>query len=550
MKTPLAASDHGLGTRPETTIRTPGALRAVATSTNSSVLMNADDIRMRAVYSAASMKSRVLFLTGITGLTCLPLLVGCPKPKDAGADAADDGSAAAASSDAGAAMAAADASADGATKAAPVYAVFAGQTSTKASFHVAIERVGNDVRAVFDTGTPLAMFGKMSDDAHFSLRSKVAKGEKAATLTGELGAASLKGTFTDQSGKAQTLSSGASGALPATFDGEYMGTIGKQFVRMKLTRHTGTLSGIYRYASSATDLKLDGLVHDDGRFELTEKSGGKSTGKIVGAFATTGAILGQWQAPDGSRVAALSLEKGSGYPETRTYDNGVVVFPQERMIDGKRCKTDILFPQVRGVADKTAAKALNDYFHGDGAKAKTCEGPDDPNIPDYETSEGYALDTKKGRFVGVRRNGYAYTGGVHGGGGTQCDVIDTKTATHFKLAPKLSDAGRAKLADMVVAAFAKKFGVAKLTEAGFNDDAITLTKDSDLCLGDGWIEVDFDAYEIGPYVLGPQQAEFPIAQVKDLFTKDDVTDAMLVGGASPAPSGSSAPPPPGSAKPK
>jgi hypothetical protein len=318
---------------------------------------------------------------------------------------------------------------------------------------------------------------------------------------------------------------------------------------MKLSRHAGTLSGIYRYASSASDLKLDGLVHDDGRFELTEKAGGKTTGKLVGAFATAGAVLAQWQSPDGAKVAAVSLERGSGYPETRTYDNGLVVYPQERMIEGKRCKTDLVFLQVRGVADKAAAKALNDFFHGDGTKAKTCEGPDDANMPDFETSEAYVLDTKKGRFVGVRRNGYAYTGGAHGGGGTQCDVIDSKTATHFKLAPKLSDAGRTKLGEMVAASLAKKFNVTKLTEAGFNEDTITLTKDSDLCLGDGWVEVDFDAYEIGPYMLGPQEAQFPVAQVKDLFTKDDVTDAMFGGGAAPAGSGSSAPAGSGSAAP-
>ena len=493
------------------------------------------------------MTKRLLLLACIT---FLPALVGCPKSKTSGGDAAGDGASAAASSADAGVTAAADPSVDAAAaKAAPVYAVFAGQTSTKASFRVAIERAGTDVRALFDAGTPLPLFGKMIDDTHFSAKSKVAKGEKAATLTGELGASSLKATFTDQSGKSQTLSSGSSSGLPGTFDAELMGTIGKQFVRMKLTRHAGTLSGIYRYASSASDLKLDGLVHDDGRFELTEKSGGKTTGKLVGAFATAGAVLAQWQSPDGAKVAAVSLEKGSGYPETRTYDNGLVVFPQERMIEGKRCKTDLVFLQVRGVADKAAAKALNDFFHGDGTKAKTCEGPDDANMPDFETSEAYVLDTKKGRFVGVRRNGYAYTGGAHGGGGTQCDVIDSKTATHFKLAPKLSDAGRTKLGEMVAASLAKKFSVTKLTEAGFNEDTITLTKDSDLCLGDGWVEVDFDAYEIGPYVLGPQEAQFPVAQVKDLFTKDDVTDALFGGGAAPAGSGSSAPAPSGSAAP-
>ena len=239
------------------------------------------------------------------------------------------------------------------------------------------------------------------------------------------------------------------------------------------------------------------------------------------------------------------------YRQQPIYINGckAMLYPQERMIEGKRCKTDVVFPQVRGGTDKAGIKAVNDFLRGDSGKTKTCEGPEDATVPDFESSEGYALDTKKGRFIGVRRSGYAYAGGAHGGGGTQCDVIDTKPVTHFKLAPKLSNPGREKLGEMVAAALAKQHGVAKLTDAGFFDDKVTLTKDSNLCLGDGWVEVDFDAYEIGPYVLGPQQSRFPAAQVKDLFTKDDVT-AAIFGDAPPpgpspstSPSGSSAPPP-------
>ena len=469
-------------------------------------------------------------------------LLGCDliSKKKGDADAASD-AAAVGAADAGAQTAVAtgpaDASADGATKGPVTYAVFAGQTSAKTTFHVAIERSGADVRAVFDTGTPLPMIGKMTDDSHFWVRSaKLTKGEKPATLNAEIGASSLKGTFTDPSGKSQTVASGGGAALPASFDGEYLGSIGKQFVRMKLSRRSGTLSGVYRYASSTSDLKLDGIIHDDGRFELTEKSSGKASGKIVGAFASTAGVLGQWQSLDGAKTAPLSLEKGSGYPETQTYDGGLVLYPQERMIEGKRCRTDVVFPQVRGASDKAGMKAINDFFRGDTGKIKSCEGPDDPAMPDFETSEGYTLDTKKGRFVGVRRSGYAYAGGAHGGGGTQCDVVDAKAVNHFKLVSKVSDPGRAKLGELVVGALTKQYKVAKLTDAGFNDDKVTITKDSDLCLGDGWVEADFDAYELGPYALGPQQARFPFAQVKDLFVKDDVTAAMFGDAPPPTPS--------------
>lgn len=478
------------------------------------------------------MKLRSLCLPLVVALTGCSKLLGHASPEDAGTDAGAAVQAAASASASSAPAASADAGAPqaGATV---VYSTFSGQTSAKSTFRIAFERSGSDVRAVFDTGTPIAMIGRMSDDTHFSLRSaKVPKGEKPATLSGQLTEKSLKATFVDPGGKSQSLASGSPIKLPATFEAEYLGKIGKQFVRMKLSHRADTLSGIYRYAASTSDLHLDGIVHDDGVLELTEKANGKTTGKIVGAFATKGAIVGQWQSPDGSRSAPLSLEAGSGYPESGTFENGISLYPQEKMIEGKRCKTDVVFPQLRGGADAKALKEVNDYLRGDGSKAKSCEGPDDPQMPDFETSEGYSLDTHKGRFIGVRRSGYAFAGGAHGISGSVCDVIDTKGLKHFKLASKLSDAGRAKLGGMVAAALAKEHGVTKLTDAGFYDDKITITDKSDLCLGQGWIEVAFDAYELGPYALGPQEARIPAAQVKDLFTKDEETDAMF--GSSPA----------------
>src|SRR5215470_5679660 len=49
---PLVASDHGLGTRPDTTIRTPVASRAVATSTKSIAVMGGGKVADHRVHRA------------------------------------------------------------------------------------------------------------------------------------------------------------------------------------------------------------------------------------------------------------------------------------------------------------------------------------------------------------------------------------------------------------------------------------------------------------------------------------------------------------------
>lgn len=457
------------------------------------------------------------------GLTTLLLITACEK-KGAIAGAMPDAAAPAASV---APVPSASAPAAPA-KGGPSYLVFASKPKAKQPFHVAFERRGNDVRALLDTGSTLAFTGKMTDDTHFSLRaSKVAHGEKRSTLAGTLAAGALTATLVDGTGKKQALESTGPEALPAEISSELLGSIGKSFVRMKLTANGGKLTGIYRYAASPSDLEVAGTLKDDGSFELTESSGGKATGKIHGVFASHAALLGQWESPDGAKTAPFLAEEGSGYPVSATFDFGVTLYPHEQMITGKRCTDDLSYPQLRGGADAKAQKAVNDFLRGNNGKTTTCEGPEEADIPDYATSSSYSLDTKSGRFIGLRQDNWVYSGGAHGMYGSTCFVVDAKTMKHFTLGSKLTPAGRAKLGPMVTAELAKKQSVAKLTEVGFEKDDVEIKADTDICLGPDWIEVTFDPYEIAAYALGPQEARFPKAAVKDLFVKDEVTAAMF-----------------------
>jgi hypothetical protein len=222
------------------------------------------------------------------------------------------------------------------------------------------------------------------------------------------------------------------------------------------------------------------------------------------------------------------MEHGDGYPETVDLGNGLTLFPQETMIEGKRCKADIVVPQLRGAKDATKAAALNSVLAGGADKQKTCEGPDDPDLMDYEESAGYSLLTqKRDRFVSISQGGWSFTGGAHGNSSTQCAVIDTKMLTRFRMEDSLTEAGRKKLGDMVTHALEKQLGVTKLTDSYFYEDHVEIGKDTNVCLGDKEISVEFVPYEVAPYMAGPQIAAFPKADVRDLFEKNEVMDAAF-----------------------
>lgn len=411
---------------------------------------------------------------------------------------------------------------------------FFGKSAGGPSFWLGLRRRGDSVQALYRASSSTSFSGRMTDATHFTLReSRVPRGEKPATLVGELASDSaLVATITDGRTQKKTMLTSKGDVFDersGDFKEEYTGSLGGRFIRMKLQKSGTKLTGVYRYAKSAEDISLSGTATDKtGAFELTEKVGSKVTGHFTGVFVSKAGMLAEWSSPDGERRFPVKMEEGNGYPETVDVGQGIKIYPQENLIEGKRCKDDLVFPQLRGAKDTAKQLALNALLAGEQGKEKTCVGLDEADAMDYETTESYTLSTHKpGRFVGISQGGWAYTGGAHGNGGSQCFVLDLEKLTRVRLAESLTEAGRKKLGELTTRALEKQLGVTKLTDSYFYADDVEVQKTTNVCLADTEIEVSFNPYEIAPYVAGFQSVTFPKAEVKDLFEKNEMTDAML-----------------------
>ncbi len=469
----------------------------------------------------------------------LALVTGCKKDSTDAAFSPDAATRAPDASTTGAAYAA-DAGATATTTAAEHdeprahFHGFFGKSAGGPSFWLGLRRRGDAVQAIYRATSTTEFTGRMTDATHFTLReSRVLKGEKPATLVGELASDSaLLATITDgrTQRKTQLTSKGdVFDDRSGDFKEEYTGSLGGRFIRMKLAKAGDKVTGVYRYAKSAEDIRLDGTATDKtGAFELTEKVASKLTGRFAGVFVSKAGMLAEWTSPDGARRFPVRLEEGSGYPETVDVGQGMKLYPQESLVEGKRCKEDVVFPQLRGAKDTAKQTVLNALLSQNQGKEKTCVGPDEPDVMDYETSESYSLSTRKqGRFVGLSQGGYSYTGGAHGNGASECFVLDTKSLARVRLAESLTEAGRKKLGELTTRALEKQLGVTKLMDSYFYADTVEVQKTTNVCLTDAEIEVSFNAYEVAPYVAGAQSVSFPKADVRDLFEKNELTDALF-----------------------
>jgi hypothetical protein len=184
-------------------------------------------------------------------------------------------------------------------------------------------------------------------------------------------------------------------------------------------------------------------------------------------------------------------------------------------------------PQLRGANDRTKQTALNALLRGDREKAFACDAP----VPDAPTGSfqdvGYTLLTKKkGRFVSLSQSQFYYTAGAaHPNGDATCIVLDTKTVTALRMVDELTGTGRAELGARVTRML--QGDGPKLTEQMYNSDDIEIGPNTNLCLTDTEIQVAFERYEIAPYVMGAPGVSFAKADVRSLFEKNDVMDALF-----------------------
>jgi hypothetical protein len=403
----------------------------------------------------------------------------------------------------------------------PELLAFQGKIAGQSDLRIALERTGSTLEGVYTrSGEDVPLRGEMKDASRFTVTEVVPKGKKPATIEGRLDGARLVGTW-KEGATSRPFTAGPLdpfGSQRGKLDLTYLGSLGSKIrIRMRLTKNGSKLEGAYRYTRSKDDLRLEGTVSEtDGKLDLRETNArGVATGRFQGVFLEPGLAFGRWSTPDGARSMLFSLRTGDAYPEIVALPGGAKIVPQEDYRErGPYCTASILYPQVTGSANKALEKQLDKALRAAAGDAElSCEGASDALR--FERDTTYRVTAVKPTRFAVELHFYDYEGGAHGMSGIACDVADREAGTLTPLTGKLLGAdARKKLDALVNAALRTEHGVTKLTDAGFNDDEVSVGADTSLCVDGSNLVVQFQAYEIAPYAMGAPRAVIKAADAK------------------------------------
>jgi hypothetical protein len=325
-----------------------------------------------------------------------------------------------------------------------------------------------------------------------------------------------------------------------TFDGAFEGVLGAHTrLRAKLRAVDGNVTGVYRYTSSKSDLRLAGTIEPvTRRITLTEtNAAGTVTGRLDGLVVSRRAIAGQWRSPDGARALPFRLTGGAPYPETQALAGGVRVVPQEwyRATADARCTVDVVFPEIAGLASPEVVAKLNHEWKRrafmtpwPGANDLTWEGiekraasPAPPECPEPMVSETHYTALPLARMLlAVELEHYDQFSEQSGNIWSDCAVADLETGEQLLLQEALGPAGREKLGDLVAASLHRE-----TSDAGAPDyDPIyhRVEADTHLCATPAGLRVMI----YGNRVMGPFPRTIPYATVAPLFPPGKLRAAL------------------------
>lgn len=442
----------------------------------------------------------------------------------------------------------ATAASSGAAKPAPapeehVFTGFRGTLGHKQELRMALARSGTRLRALVGPGGAAAegdkasisvLAGEMKDNTRFVLQEP-----KAASVEGRfVEGGRIEGSWKDPKSRKPLAFSAAPlapfGPGDDAFDGSFEGQLGKKSrIRAELHRAGTTLNGLYRYARSRDDLKLEGtLTPSTGVFSLREtEPHGKLTGRLDGILIGRDLALGRWSSPDGKRSFDVELRPGRPYLPITTLQGGAKVLPEEDIREvSPGCRVELVYPKATGLASKEAEGKLNSALMTEakrhGIDKEVCEGHQKEEMEWSAEVQSRVVPKGKG-FFGVRFDWSAFLGGAHGTYGSSCFVADTGRGALVNLSALFAPDGKKELARLVNEALRKEHGVTDLTEAGFFVREAEISDGTALCVTAKGLTVEFQHYEVTPHVMPAPHVDIPAKDARTLFVKVDLTSAVF-----------------------
>lgn len=136
----------------------------------------------------------------------------------------------------------------------------------------------------------------------------------------------------------------------------------------------------------------------------------------------------------------------------------------------------------------------------------------------FET--GFQVEYNSKEFISIALSHYQFTGGAHGNYFALGYNILMKDGSVLSLKDIIKDDSFDLLAFECEQAILEKYEASSLIEAGLFEDEIEILDDQDFYIKPGVLVLQFDPYEIGPWVMGEVTAEIPFEKIKDILKEN------------------------------
>ena len=346
---------------------------------------------------------------------------------------------------------------------------------------------------------------------------------------------------TSQASPASLLEHAAGGATPAAQTKHFKGSIGPSLdLQMKLVRTGDQLAGSYFYQKIGTRIDVRGSVDKEGNMTLEEfDKGDKQTGLFKGLWNVDPSdglvtLAGNWSKPpsekDSDKKTAFSLHEE---PIAFTGDVDLVAKQIKESNKKLNYEIDAHYPQLTGGSNPNLEK-FNQVARGFVTKQvsdfRKNVTPKEGDEPPPEGSMGsnigvsYVVQLAQDDLISVEFDieDY-YQGAAHPNTFTEVVNYDLKNGKQLKLADLFKPGAKylPAIANYCIADLKKQAKDKGLEASEIENGAAANAKNyRSWTITRKGIGVNFDAYQVGPYAVGPQFVLVPYANLKDLINPE------------------------------
>ncbi|WP_118974105.1 DUF3298 and DUF4163 domain-containing protein [Taibaiella koreensis] len=327
------------------------------------------------------------------------------------------------------------------------------------------------------------------------------------------------------------------------------GTIAGQPVVMHLQCAGGVLQGVYYYLKHGTWLmvngNLDGQRPNNLRLNEVSFSEGETTA-IIDCQYGQGTLKGSWRSPGGDKNYLVELKE--------TYPDGAYTFTAMSLSDSlaaftpvdsspvARISNTFVIPLKNDADGKWLEASIKKALHVDSSllkldiaeamrnmnsrylksyhdEVKGMNREDISAMMNYEDMQYVSVCYNENGFVILNSDGYSYSGGAHGNGGSSFYCFDVRNRRELALKDVIT-ADSAKLQPIVERAFRKQQGLRpgdSLNTILFENHLATTTNFYFTNKGLGFY---YFPYEVAAYAVGPIHVFVDFTELKAYLKPD------------------------------